>query len=310
MSLATKILKKISILTKKLPEHRKLNQLYKHFNKIGLTFGANRMAIAEMEDGTKMHIDLTTRTERNSFYTGKYDSHYMIMIKSLFNVDSCFLDVGANIGFYTIAIANYIKEKKANGKVISFEPFEGNYKRLTDNVAFNRLENFCFLNAYGLSNKAIETQITLREDFKYGSNTGNAAIPTNKDFDKGFELFPIKLEALDTIWPKKYDDSNVIDMMKMDIEGHEDFCLEGGQNTIKKHRPTIFMEVNKAYYNARRVDLDTVFLKLIPDNYNIFRQKGLKWIQITSLHECSKNDNVFLVPVEKLAKEGYVIFKS
>lgn len=310
MNLSTKFLKTISVLTKKLPEHRKLNQLYKHFNRIGLVMGADPIVVSEMKDGTRMHVDLSTKTERISFYTGKYDSRFIGVIKSLFNVDSCFLDVGANIGFYTIALGNHIKEKNAKGKVISFEPFEGNYNRLTDNVKLNSLESFCFLNPYGLSNKVMETQITLREDFKHGSNTGNAAIQTSKDMDKGFKLFPIKLKDLDEVWTNDFKNLGNIDMIKMDIEGHEDFCLEGGKNTIEKHRPTILMEVNKPYYEARKVKLDATFLKLIPSNYNIYRTVGLKWVKIISLNECSKNDNVFLVPQEKLETDAYRIFKS
>jgi len=306
----SKFLDKISNLTRKLPEHRKLNQLYKHLNKIVLTLGQDANVISEMKDGTKMHVDLRTRTERVSFYTGEYDSFFISTIKSLFKVDSCFLDIGANIGFYSIAIANYIKEEGSNGKVISFEPFEGNYKTLSKNLKLNSLENYCLLNSYGLSDKSTETEITLREDFKHGSHTGNAAINTSEEMDKGFKLSPIKLEILDEVWNKYFDDLGKIDIIKMDIEGHEDFCLKGGKTTIEKHRPAILMEVNKHYYQARDVELDSTFLKLIPKDYIIFRPIDLKWEPITSLNECSKIDNVFLVPIEKLDTDGYEIFKN
>ena len=310
MNFSTELLKSISVLTKKLPEHRKLNQLYKHFNRIGLLLGADSIVISEMKDGTKMYVDLSTRTERTSFYTGKYDSGFINVIKSLFNTDYCFLDVGANIGFYTISMGNHIKHKRAKGKVIAFEPFEGNFKRLTDNVKLNTLESYCVLFPYGLSNKTMETQITLREDFKHGSNTGNAAIQTSKYMDKGFQLFPIKLKALDQVWSDEFEKYGTIDIIKMDIEGHEDFCLQGGQKTIERHRPTILMEVNKPYYEARKVELDATFLKLVPNNYNIYRPNGSTFVKIVSLNECIKNDNVFLVPQEKLATDVYRIFEN
>lgn len=308
--MTSKFLKKVSEQTKKLPEHRKLNQLYKKVNKLALAFGHDSNVVSEMKDGTKMLVDLSTRTERMSFYTGKYDSFFIQTIKSLLQVDSCFLDIGANIGFYTIAIGNYLKEINSEGKVISFEPFEGNFKKLSENLKLNALEDYCFLNAYGLSNETTETEITLREDFKHGSNTGNAAIKTNVEMDKGFKVSPIQLKVLDEVWIKEFDHLGTIDIIKMDIEGHEDFCLKGGKKTIEKHRPSILMEVNKHYYEARKIELDSTFLKLIPENYKIYKPHNSKWIQISSLNECTRIDNVVLIPEEKLKNKGYDMFND
>ncbi|MCF7568222.1 FkbM family methyltransferase [Sabulilitoribacter arenilitoris] len=310
MKFANKVLNGLSRITRKLVYHRKLNQLYKHFNKLFLFFGIEPIVTAKMHDGTTMLVDLSTKTERISFYTGKYDPDLMAVIQSLFNPDFSFLDIGGNIGYYSVAMGNFIRLKNAKGKVVAFEPFEGNYLRLKNNLAANDLSEICEVNKFGLSNKVKETQITLREDFKHGANTGNAAIKTSKSMDEGFKLSPIKLETLDDIWIEKYSDFANIDVVKMDIEGHEDFCLEGGKEVFSKHRPTILMEVNKPYYEARKVELDNRFFPLIPENYNIYKQNGVKWNRIKSLNECSTLDNVFLIPIEKLRLDGYNVFEK
>lgn len=310
MKKTSSLLKKISSLTRKFPEHRKLNQLYKHINRIVLAIGHDTKVVSEMNDGTQIQVDLSTRTERLSFYTGKYDTFFISTIKSLFRTEKCFLDIGANIGFYTVAMGNYLKKNESSGKVVSFEPFAGNYERLMQNVKLNSLENFCLIGNYGLSDQSSDTKITLREDFKHGSNTGNAAIQTNEEMDKGFKLSPIKLKVLDEVWEKEFSHLGKIDIIKMDIEGHEDFCLKGGKQTIESHRPSILMEVNKHYYEARNIELDSVFLKIIPENYNIYKPVDFKWKKINSLNKCLKIDNVFLIPEEKLQKQGYEIFKN
>jgi FkbM family methyltransferase len=310
MKTPNKILNFISNITRKLKYHRKLNQLYKHLNKISLLLGAEPIMTAKMKDGTTMLVDLSTRTERVAFYTGQYDPTLIKIVHSLLKPNTYFLDIGANIGFYSISIGNFIRNKELSGKVIAFEPFEGNFKRVLHNIKENNLESFCEIKQYGLSNKSEESQITLREDFKHGSTTGNAAIQTSETMDAGFKLSPIKLKPLDEIWEQYSRDSENIDLIKMDIEGHEDFCLEGGQKTINKHRPTILMEVNKPYYVARNVELDNTFFKLIPKDYYVFREVDSKWKQIQSLNECLNVDNVFLIPVEKLSLEGYQIFES
>lgn len=199
MKLTNKILNGLSRVTRKLTYHRKLNQLYKHFNRTLLALGAEPLVTAKMQDGTTMLVDLSTKTERISFYTGKYDPDLIAIIQSFFNPNSSFLDIGGNIGYYSVAMGNFIRLKKAKGKVIAFEPFEGNYLRLKNNLKANNLGEICEVNPFGLSNKIEETQIMLREDFKHGSNTGNAAIQTSESMDEGFKLSPIKLEILDEV---------------------------------------------------------------------------------------------------------------
>lgn len=310
MEFTNKSLKYFSKITKKLPPHRKLNQVYKNFNKLFLALGADSITTAEMNDGTTMVVDLSTKTERTAYYTGHYDSDLIEVVHALLKPNSFFLDVGANIGFYTVSVGNFMRTNNFTGKVISFEPFEGNYKRLSENLNNNNLSEYCYINHYGLSNKTDTCEITLREDFKNGSNTGNAAIPTDINFDKGFKRSPIFLEKLDDVWTNFDNNLNTIEVVKMDIEGHEDFCLDGGKLTFSKHRPSILMEVNKPYYEARNVDLDTRFFSLIPENYKVFKQDGIKWKLISSFDECIKIDNVFLIPNEKLNLDGYHIFET
>ena len=291
------------------PYFRGLDRIFRLFNEAMLKLGAWPILKAKMKDGTIMYVDLRTYTELEAYYRGTYDSGLIAIVKSLLdNPDSVFLDIGANIGFYTISIGNYLRSKNGSGRVVSFEPFEGNYQRMLDNLKLNQLESLCSVHKIGLSNEARSSYLTLREDFRRGSNTGNAAIPTNEEFDAGFRKVTIQLERLDDIWDRINIDYGRIDVIKMDIEGHEDFCLEGGKNTLEIHRPTILMEVNKPYYDARGVELNSRFLLLIPKNYRIYRLYDSEWKPISSFDNCSTIDNVFLVPGEKLVSQNYKIF--
>ncbi len=155
----------------------------------------------------------------------------------------------------------------------------------------NNLKQYCVTKEIGLSNACADAEITLREDFSGGSSTGNAAIPTNAQFDQGFTRVPIKLDRLDNVWQAINDHAHKIDIIKMDIEGHEDYCLQGGFQAIQENRPIILMEINKPYYVARGVELDDLFLPLIPEFYLIFKEDGGKWRNINSLNECKAIDN-------------------
>lgn len=289
-----------STVFRSIPSFRGQGRIYRLINTAMLKLGAVPVALAKMRDGTSMLVDLRTMTEVGAYYTGKYDADLINPIKSLLSADSCFLDVGANIGFYTIAIAASLRSRNGSGKVLAFEPFEGNYQRLLENIALNGLEKYCSPYKIGLSDTAVASELTLREDFRQGSGTGNAAIPTHPQFDEGFKRVAIKLDRLDDIWKDFEKGTAVIGLIKMDIEGHEDYCLKGAQKTIRSHRPIILMEVNKPYYAARGVELDRTFAGLLPEHYCIFRQHGAVWLRSTSFNECRNLDNVFLIPAEKL----------
>ena len=97
--------------------------------------------------------------------------------------------------------------------------------------------------------------------------------------------------------------------MKIDVEGHEDACLKGGKDTIRKHRPTILMEVNKPYYRARGVDVNERFAGLVPPDYLVYRCSGRRWKEIMSFETCDPLDNVFLVPREKATLKRFHMFR-
>ncbi|RNC84896.1 MAG: FkbM family methyltransferase [Winogradskyella sp.] len=310
MSFVQKTIHFTSEITRKLPKNKFLRKLYKRINWLFLKLGANPIVTAKMQDGSLLIVDLTTRTEREAFYTGIYDEDLIHTLLNMLRPNTTFLDVGANIGFYSVALSNFISKNTLNSHVVSFEPFEGNFERLEANILKNAFSNVCTINNYGLSDEAKTSQITLREDFKHGSNTGNAAIPTGGFLDEGFKLSEIRLEILDEVWTKDFNALPNIDLVKVDIEGHEDFFLRGSQDTLNSHRPTILMEVNKPYYASRGVDLDETFKGLVPENYQVYRSDNGHWIKTESYKDCKNLDNVFIIPEEKLTLKGYEIFNS
>jgi len=290
-----------------LPAFRGVDRASELFNKAMLILGAEPIVDAPMRDGTHLRVDLRARTEFIAYYTGQYEADLLEVVFALIDTNAVFLDVGANIGFYSIAVGNFIRRSGGGGRLFGFEPFDANYDRNLDNLRSNNLLTVCSLVKVGLSDEKRTERLTLREDFKDGSNTGNAAIPTSAVFDAGFKTVPIELDTLDNLWPSLGGDRRV-DFIKIDIEGHEDFFLDGAKATIAEHRPTLLMEVNKPYYSARGVVLDTRFLPLIPPDYHIHRRVGGQWERIDSFDRCSTIDNVVMVPQEKASLPAYRMF--
>ena len=132
------------------------------------------------------------------------------------------LDVGANVGSHTIYWA---LERKAK-KVYSFEPFAPTFDVLSNNIILNKLTDVVTIFNKGLSNEACKAKVKM---FR-ACNVGGTAFTKSDDGDADF----IPLDSIQF--------SEKIDLIKIDVEGHEIETLEGARETIYKHKPVIVIE--------------------------------------------------------------------
>lgn len=245
-----------------------------------------------MRLGHKMLVDLRSDTEFHAYYLGDFDTRAIGSALRLIRPDSTVLDVGANIGFWSIPLANHLK---GQGCLHAFEPVPANFRRLTENVRRNHLEGTAHLHESGLSDQNRSLQISLREDFANGAETGNAAIVVDSE-DLLFECTEIQVNRLDDIFGSL--GVNRIDFIKADIEGHEDRFLGGAVNLIRRFRPILYVEINKAYYQRQGRDAAAVFEEWLKDNsYDSALHRHGEW-QLDIVRNCSPLDNAFFFPSE------------
>lgn len=245
----------------KLPNFRGKGIIFNYFKKSYLKKG-NPIIIANGDLGP-LKIDLRS-FEWEYFSNRSYDCDLMQRCLSLVNVDEVCVDVGANIGFWTIALARNIQKKGGKGRVVAFEPHPTNFKRLVENIEISGLGKYITACNLGLSDSDSSKQLVMREDFRNGSATGNASISVSKEYDKNFNSITVNVVTADKYFSTITLD-NKIGFIKVDIEGHEDFFLRGAQQVLKHNRPTIMMEINLPYYQARGInDILNNFNALLP----------------------------------------------
>ena len=128
-----------------------------------------------------------------------------------------FVDVGANIGKYTILVGNHLK----NGKIIAIEPDPDNFVSLKRNVKLNKLRNIVCIN------KAVYSENRTLKLYKAEGSVGHSVIvkPSNNYIE-------IQGETLDNIL--KNIGVQSIDLLKIDVEGAESEVLKGSIETLKK----------------------------------------------------------------------------
>lgn len=132
-----------------------------------------------------------------------------------------FIDVGANIGYYTILAAITSGPK---GDVISIEPNPAIFNYLTANVSLNHLPNVKAHNvALGASAKGVYLHLHPKDDTQ-------SSIGTEGDS-------PVSMVALDDL----IEESSSHDLVKIDVEGYEKFVIEGGMKTLGRAQ-CVFIE--------------------------------------------------------------------
>lgn len=159
-----------------------------------------------------------------------YEAAELKMMKLLLKKNSIILDIGANVGWYSIHLARQVPQ----GKIFAFEPIPRTYDFLTENIALNGLTN---IKTYkiGFSDKA--------GFFNFYYNRDYPTATSLKDIMQGNDVALVKcrVERLDDFL-KKHRIKH-FDFIKCDVEGAEKFVIEGGSQAIAENKPIIFLEL-------------------------------------------------------------------
>ena len=302
---AAKLVKAVSTIKGAGKAARKLNEL-------ALWAGVDPIQIAQMRDGTLIRVDLRSRTEHWSFYSGTYDEKLVGLLVSLLNEwPGSFLDVGANIGMYAVRIAARTKEAHS---FLCVEPNPSNAARIRENALLNDVSEKIDVAQLALSDQDGTATLVLREDFKRGASTGNASIAISEEADEGFQSIRIQTYRFDDYLAKEWRGEDFM-CCKVDIEGHEDAFLRGSTDWLNRCRPVILTEINNWYYEKRGVRSSDVFGQALPEGYIVFRieegrGKARAVLQDSSeLHKLSRLENCLLCPAEKAERCRLLIEK-
>lgn len=291
--------------TKHWPHRGFFRNNWRRLNRLLLRLGATPVTTFKTKSGIVLQVDLNAKSQVDAYYTKVYEPESVSAVLALYDGQGAFLDVGANIGFYSTIVADFIRSRAGAGKVIGFEPFPGNVAWLKTNLANNGLEDYVRIVELGLSDRRQTLELVLREDFQQGSTTGNASVWIGEAMDAGFDKVEIPLDTLDAAWQTFKAEFPRIDFVKVDIEGHEDCFFQGARQTFEEQRPAAMLEVNKVYFRAKGADLDQTLLPYLPRDYRLYHRVQRHWKEVANFADCANFENVFVVPAERLEQDRY-----
>lgn len=222
-----------SAVAKKLlssPLYRMIPQPIKN---LGFTlFARLKPQVAEV-DGHSIHLNPEDRMlSHHLLFFGIYEEFETELFKQVVKPGMTVLDIGANIGYYTVQAARAVGEQ---GHVYAFEPDPNNHEILRRNLEINGYRNVT-AEQKAVSNKTDEVRLYIAKE-----NKGDHRV-----YDSGDQRLSIPIDAV------RLDDyleasGHVVDVVKMDIQGAEFKALQSMHNILQKNdRLVLFTEYSPA----------------------------------------------------------------
>ncbi|MHA1386038.1 MAG: FkbM family methyltransferase, partial [Candidatus Helarchaeota archaeon] len=145
------------------------------------------------------------------------------------------IDVGANIGFYTVLFAKNLEGKK----VLAIEPTVNALRRLHKNIQLNKVEKKVVVFEGAASNKVGITEIKFIEGKEEYSTLGEWKHPSISN--ERYTSKKLKVETIDQLITRYSLDPG---FMKIDVEGMEHLVIEGAKKVLENKRPIILSELS------------------------------------------------------------------
>jgi FkbM family methyltransferase len=172
-------------------------------------------------------------------------------IKPLLKPGSVFVDVGANVGYFTLLASTL------GARVVAYEPTPSVFGRLKENVALNGFEHAELVNAAVMDKSGTLSLHLSGDDPEANSLFGNDPLSVS-----------VAAVSLDEDLAERGIDH--VDLLKIDAEGAEPFVLDGASRLLSSPKPpAILVEVNAFTLSCAGLTPDDVLSRLKSHGYTI-----------------------------------------
>jgi FkbM family methyltransferase len=209
--------------------------------------------------GTRLLVTRGMTGATGNVYCGLHEFEDMAFVLHALRAEDLFVDVGANVGSYTVLAAGAV-----GARCIAFEPAPSAYRALLDNIRLNDLldrveaRNECLAAAPG------EVQLTS------GLDTVNHVVMHPQ---KGLDTVRVAVTTLDAALAGRAPA-----IIKIDVEGYETAVIDGADETLRAGSlRAVLMELNgsgaRYGFDERRLHQRMLRYHFIPAAYEPARRE-------------------------------------
>lgn len=251
----------------------------------GPTFAALPHKTVRFARGYRMRVDPVDENGRRVYINGyqpeeRLTRHFRRLLRS----GDCVIDVGANVGYYTMVAARAVG---TTGCVHAFEPSPSVLPLLQANAALNPHAKIC-VHGQAVTDHCGEVQFhTATADRRGYSSIRDLGVGTAS-------VATVKAVSLDSVLTELPSTR----LVKVDVEGAELLVLKGMQRLIERDRPFLILEIDDTFLREMGADAQQQCDFLREADYELYRiiAKGaLQRVASAPSDRC----NLFACPREK-----------
>jgi FkbM family methyltransferase len=234
------------------------------------------------------------------FYEGFEAYEYNWLFKDLAQNAKCFLDVGANIGLYSVLAAKYNPQIKVH----AFEPGLGAVHYLRKNIEGNQISAQVKVHELAMSNQDSQLEFHEAAHPKFpwlkqnlnGSSSLQAEHGRTKS--KAYQVHVCRLGSF-----LAQQQLEQFDLLKLDTEHTEQLIIADSQELLAANRPLIMIEI----YPEIADEIQTLLSGWSAYHYLRLERPQLKEINLKELGKHTTHVNYLLVPDEKMTWVSHYI---
>ncbi len=233
---------------------------------------ARWVTIDDYDGDLKLTITRGSHNGGTIFWNGFHARNEVAALSRLLRPNSVFVDAGAHLGEFTLFAAKRLTQ----GRVLALEPMEPVFRLLEHNVKQNGLHNVQ-LGRMALLDRAGALKLYGGFEPPEGAFDDDTVATSFKGYGRTLEIGEAPAITLDEA--VKTFELPRVDVIKMDIEGAEILALRGAEQTLKRWRPALILEVSEVLLEQAQSESKELETLLGPLGYSFYQISDFSWAQ-------------------------------
>ncbi len=232
--------------------------------------------VVDLKGGLKIKVDIGEYIGSELYYLKEFEGDTYKTIEELMVKGKCFFDIGGNIGLISLMVNQICS---GNVDIHIFEPSPDNFELLKSNTEMNGMDNAVLNNVAVSSEDNATLRMHIYEDQAYNSVYMLNRVPFKS-------VVEVPSLSIDGYIEKQGIRADMIELIKIDVEGYEYNVFKGASKLLTEYSPKILCEISHANLTKSGLVPYEVICNVLSYGYKCYVYENRSFRDITSIKNC------------------------